>query len=665
MDQMSLFDFTEDHQGLDNQTDVLKVVKAQFESVESLNWKDLFQGFSEIYAITYSAGIDFISKVMDGLDYGEIIFGCENVVDDNVAAIMAVQASLVETITKRKSATVLAKKMEEDKLKLFVSRDVKSHEKIFCLKAADGRKRVITGSANMSASAFCGYQRENICCFDGDDAYEWFMERFESFREICADNVDYKTIVATTENPDRLRDEIEEIPIAKTVAIKKQVFLEPSDNVEECELVSSVKGLEADLKPMLPKPQKERGKVLLTTEHVRQVKIRNKEQREEKKMRQKKMPQLHLDYDAHTLSFNGKEFNLSPDKESISKDVAYLFNFMDGFSAFCGDVEDAQNDYFTFLNWYFASPFMPYLRNVGSATNYDALPFPVYGIVYGDSNGGKTTFLNLLSKMMCDKKIPVCHTTDYTSTNIEDLKRGYEGVPIIVDDLDKLQFQNHSGKIIKDDEWGVREHFINYPAVAITTNKVPSLEAAISKRCIGCRINIKIGKEEGIKNSKRLNDSMKNVTNSFYCEYVRRMFSKVEEMAELMKESDQDYFPDIFEISSETICEIISELDLEVRPYVRKLSYGDYFGEKVVGKNAINKILNAWENERVQFTVDRKHNRLTYTVPENSNTYELKYICEELPPHLNAKAASRSLTMNLAEAEKFFETHFKKKLFEK
>ena len=80
------------------------------------------------------------------------------------------------------------------------------------------------------------------------------------------------------------------------------------------------------------------------------------------------------------------------------------------------------------------------------------------------------------------------------------MKRGCEGVPLNIDDLDHTQFQNHVGKIIKDDEWGIRVCFINYPAIAITTNKLPTLEAPISKRAIGYRINAKIDKEAGVKN---------------------------------------------------------------------------------------------------------------------------------------------------------------------
>ena len=158
-----------------------------------------------------------------------------------------------------------------------------------------------------------------------------------------------------------------------------------------------------------------------------------------------------------------------------------------------------------------------------------------------------------------------------------------------------------------------------------------------------------------------MNESMRNVTNSLYCEYVRRMFLRIDEMVEAMKAENEEYFSDIFKVSSTVLLEIFHEfMPNEVPEYFTILTYSDYFGEKVVGCNAIAKIINAWENERKQFSIDKKKNRLVYTYPEGANTYELKYICDELPPKLNARVASRCLVMDLDKARDFFELRFRK-----
>ncbi len=81
-----------------------------------------------------------------------------------------------------------------------------------------------------------------------------------------------------------------------------------------------------------------------------------------------------------------------------------------------------------------------------------------------------------------------------------------------------------------------------------------------------------------------------------------------------------------------------------------------------MGKNAIAKIINAWENERKQFAIDKKKNKLIYCYPDGGNIYELKYICDELPPKLNAKVASRTLIMDLDIACEFFGIKFRKSI---
>lgn len=668
MDQLSIFDVT------GSEADVLDVsridvVKAKFLGSERTDWTKLFEGYDELYAITFSSGIDFACKLIKKFSYAEIIFGCEEVLNNGFATVMAVQQSLVEKITKSKSASEISMLMEEEKLRLFVSKDIKSHEKIFCLKAKDGRTRVITGSANMSASAFCGYQRENITFYDDEDAFLWYKDRFDGFRDKCSDNVNHKVFVYTTENPEYLSENPKELPIIKSAEKQNYVFLEPITEEDEAEaiIVANIKGHEDEIKPSLPKPKKEQGKLFISMENIKSFVKKRGEIFKTKKIQGSMLPKLHLDYDTRTLSFNGEMCNLNPDKELVKKDIQFFVSFMSSFDSFYGDVLQAQKDYFAFMNWYFASIFLPYLRYLAQIHNYNVeQQFPVVGIIYGESNGGKSTFVKLLSKMMSNAKIKQNSSSDFTSTNIDLLKRSCEGVPIFIDDLDKTQFQNHAGKIIKDDEWGIAERNINYPSIVITTNELPSLKDYISKRAVGCRINIKVEKETGLRSAKKLNDSFENVTNAFFCEYVNRMLDKIFEMEDIMKGDTVDYFPDVFRFSSEIIVGIIHEYYSEDIPeYVRVLGHSDYFGESVIGKNAIDKIISAWENEPKQFKVDRRRNKLVYTYPENANMHELKYINDELPPKLKSHVNSRSLSMDLDVAEEFFGRKFKKGLFSK
>ena len=289
-DQMSLYDLVPEEMEK-SYSGQLRVVKAQFIESAKLNWRDIFEGFDELYGITFSSGIEFMEKVMDMFEHVEMIFGCEDIVDNDIAAVMAMEKKSVELIAKSKSAKKMAERIDDGSLVLSVSRDTKSHEKIFILKSKEGKTRVVTGSANMSASAFCGLQREDIVYFEDEEAYEHYRDRFDTFQQNCADNVNQRVLLALGEDPDYIRDNVEEVPIIKTIEKKKMVILEPDKSADcETEIIADIKGLEAEMKPMLPKQKKEEGKVVLTREFTRAFRRKYTEHANVKKEKAKKLP---------------------------------------------------------------------------------------------------------------------------------------------------------------------------------------------------------------------------------------------------------------------------------------------------------------------------------------------------------------------------------------
>lgn len=124
----------------------LNIVKATYKETITTNWRDLFEGYDELYGITFSSGIQFMEKVMDMFEHVEMIFGCEGVMSNDIAAIMSMETKSVEQLAKSKCAKRMAERMEAGNMILSVSRDTRSHEKIYILRAKDGRCRVITGS---------------------------------------------------------------------------------------------------------------------------------------------------------------------------------------------------------------------------------------------------------------------------------------------------------------------------------------------------------------------------------------------------------------------------------------------------------------------------------------------------------------------------------------
>lgn len=417
------------------------------------------------------------------------------------------------------------------------------------------------------------------------------------------------------------------------------------------------------VKPIIPKMPVQANRIVVAAEPMRVFTKRYTEVRRVAAEAVKQLPKLHIDYDAGTMTFNDEDIDLNPNLSEVAKNIKSIQKFFSGMDYFYGDVEQAKKDYFKYMTWYLATPFMAYLRYFASRNNYDTKLFPMYGVIYGDSNGGKTTFIKFLVKLMCGETVKMNTTEDFTATRIDGLKRVCEGLPLNIDDLAKTQFQNHSERVIKNDEWGISDRLVNYPAVSITSNKITSLTKDLSKRAIICRIGAKIDNERGAKNSKRVNESMSELTTAFYGEYVRRMLVCIDEMTTEMRENanGKEYFPDIFHASSSVIADIFEACGIDLPDYVRILYYNDYMGDESIGRAAIEKIELAWQADPSKFRVDKKQNRLIYSYPPDGPWYELKYIADELPNSLEAEiSGGNQLIMNYEQAQELFGIKFRR-----
>ena len=664
-EQTSIFDLAKEER-IDIKENVLQVIQAKMVCNKGVTWQELFEGFDEMYVITFSTGIEFTLQLLDKFKYSEIIYGCEAVLPPGISAVMAVETEMISKIVKNSSAIKLSQKIDEGKLKLLISRDTRLHEKVYCLRANDGRTRVVTGSANMSASAFCGIQRENIIYFDDETAFNYYYSKFKMFSEECSDEVTKQTVEVAENLGNGYLENAEDFPIIQNLQKKGAIYLEPSDagTDEEEKIIAEIKGHEEELRKIMPKPRFKGEKIFISVEDLMIVKKKQKESIENIKRIKRENPKLHINYMNKTLSFNDHNMDLFPSKEDVKKDALCIKEFIDGIGTFGEDSDKAQRNYYLFLNWCLCSPFMAYMRMVASKNGYETIRFPVIGMIYGDSNGGKSTFFKLLDKLMCGRIIPANRNEDFSYSRINALKTACEGLPIYIDDLAKTQFQNNHEKIIKDDEWGIQENFINYPAIAISTNRVPSITNDISKRIVTCKINVGINNEQCVKNSKKVNDLIKQASTSLFCRYVNRMIDIVLELEEDIK-NNKSHFVDILKESANVLKDIMKEsLGKNLPKYMDDIDYFSYFGEKAIAENAINKIVRAWESEPERFKVNKKKNILIYSGAADSRYY-LKTIADELPRNLDAKLNVETLTMNLKEAQILFACKFRRGIFGK
>lgn len=656
MENMSLF-ATEDAVQQEikmNRAGNLDVVKMEFLEAETLSWKELFSGFDTLYAVTYSSGIGFVYQLLELFEQAEIVFGCDEVLSYSLQEIMAYQCKTIERL--RESAgrrkLDLVSRIENGSLRFYVARSVLSHEKIYLLSAKDGRKRVVMGSANMSFAAFGGQQRENISYVDGEKAYDWYWDCYCQLRENCTDQIAKEALLCADD-----AENLDKLPIAGTVQVKKALVLQPVPEAkQEVRFVLDIKNLAAKFSSAVPKPDKN-GKLMLSPEKVKTIRRQVAASKTQEKELQSEYPKLEIFPDEAMVRLNDTSLELQPSRGEITRDLDLFLKYMDGYERFNGDKKGMQRRYFEFANWFFCSPFMACMRDMAVRYNQNLLPYPVFGLVYGQSKAGKTSFLETLLKMMIGQKTKLS-APDFTRSSIESLKRTVKGAPIIVDDLTNTRFNQHAIETIKNDDFGVADGLVHYPAVVISANEdVKAVAPEVIRRTVICRV------QAGLTNTQVMQSSVvrtvqREIGTAFYREYLRRMLPIVSDLLEELKDDRSEKAPDILAWSSQVLLEIFSEhCEREIPDYIRLLSLEDYFSEKVTGSYAIKTIRDAWRTSRSSFEISERANELRYSA---GATWEADRILKELPETLEPHKSRDWVVMDLDEAKKFFEIDFKK-----
>jgi hypothetical protein len=175
----------------------LGVVRARFVGHEQSSFEDLISGYSSMRVLTYSNSLSMISRTATLVDDLEIVFGREDIVGE-AEKLYWHQDELVRAVRQQiESADPLREKIEAGKLRLFVLKDLVSHEKLFLLEAEDCKKRVLTGSANFSERAFSGKQNEGYVLYDDDEAaWDYYRGRYERLKAASALGVPKRALLS-------------------------------------------------------------------------------------------------------------------------------------------------------------------------------------------------------------------------------------------------------------------------------------------------------------------------------------------------------------------------------------------------------------------------------------------------------------------------------------
>ena len=431
----------------------LRVVNARFVEEQRFDWS-LFEGFSKLRVLTYSASVDAIVRMLDNFSFDtfECVFGYEGTLRD-IKNILAFQQVVVGDTRaaimglKDERHTHILKKVHAGQARFRVLRKAIAHAKIYLLSSTEGQNRVIVGSANLSERAFSGRQPETLVVFDNDQlAWTHYNRMYDEVRDSASDEIKLPEDRIT-----KAEIELPETPVMSDISGTLVIEApKPAESHVAMPIqIQRVEKVAAVLNPRISaaSPAIHSGVQRITPEVKRDIsRIKLVKSAEEADNRN-----FSINRTNRTALLSGEIFPLEWDETLVEQDARLLLDYFQNYEgAFEGDVPRLQRDYFILASWLYFSPFMCDMRSLALLQDSDVIRYPSFAIVFGKSNCGKTTLVDTLITSM----FGFAHTLDkrsFTTSQLRGLQYGYKRFPVVFDDIGRNAFNRHGRDMIKNE----------------------------------------------------------------------------------------------------------------------------------------------------------------------------------------------------------------------
>jgi hypothetical protein len=538
-------------------TSGLEVVQARFAGRRRSSFEDLVSGYSSMRVLTYSNSVSMIGRAAELLDRMEIVFGCEDVIGSTAAYFQFQEQLIKELVDEVRGKDALEQKISSGDVRLYVATETVNHEKLFLLEGERGR-RVITGSANFSERAFSGRQNESYICFEDDpEAWEYFDEKYERIKAASTTSISKRAVLAGGFSPEHLPAlSFEEDSGGITVAVGKP----PAPSVVHKVIVTRPSRKYEGMSQVIPS-RNGRANIDLqrASRAIRYIKSNSRTEGAN--------PEEYLSVypESGEVVVSGVVLDLEPEKPDVARDVRLLLEYFRGYENFRGDAKKLARDYFTFMAWLYAGPFVCDLRNAALSREEHVLDYPTFGILYGKSNCGKSELVRTLLVSMFQRE-GFLKNEWFTRTRMEGLMVQNKRYPLAFDDLDRTRFNTHAVALIKDDYLTLDE----YPVTVLSMNaEQDTFGTEVRKRALIFYTNASLPDHvgESRKLASDVRRTRRELGNALYREYLRRA------LVALREERSRD----ILAFSSEILHGIFAEhCEGELPAWCRITSMADY-----------------------------------------------------------------------------------------
>ena len=513
---------------------------------------DLMKGYTTFRAATYTPSIAAIAKILELAEWDnfEVLFGDERLVGETDAAeVVKIQSAIEMAKTQtfvgvafnddRKAA--IADRVAAGRVRLLTMSGGISHNKIYLLEGERGR-RALSGSANLSLRGLSGRQAEALFAYDDND-FIW-----DALSAI------WEGLAARAPMPMEIHDFGEEPALARVVDVGDLPAVRQSERegrpvdiytAAPADYAGSVTGLTANLKMIerqfgaaVSQNLKGGGGKVVKMAPTAVKAMRRDATRFQTDPEATEWPRLDRTRDG-VFVFGNRLIKRPEDTDGIESDAWFIRQFFEGFKNFGANAAAMQRVYFAVMGWLYFSPFMSALKTElrklggGEYTNCQML-----GIVYGDSNCGKTSLIQFLMESMRGNH-PALGNKEFTPTKVENLQEKAGLYPLFYDDVAAGRFAGRSdpaGDAIAKDYDKISSRLLSYPTCIVSLNtEARHFTDAVRKRAAFFFASSALPLSDVGLNEKTAAQmrAVKNrIGQDFYAEYLHRMSERIDALTE-------------------------------------------------------------------------------------------------------------------------------------
>ena len=634
-------------------------------------WNELFDGYDRLKIITYSSSLYMIKNIIKSFNDVEIIFGNENVLG-SLETLITEQYATMKMLqdVNYKDDNVFIDRIKAGTLSFYVTNleNYTSHQKLYLLSGDGGKFRTITGSANFSLKAFNSNQIENILVSDDEDTYAVFEEIYNQTKKYSTQEITEKSIKKLD------IENIEELPAFKEVLQVKELQMEEPEEgiqryrVEEGDFKKFLQDNNINLNKDLIK--KKGKKILITHDKVKKVVKNFTLALDEKRKTYVHYPVFYLKKSDGQIYLNDKVIDLNViSEQDILKDIAIFKEFFAGYFdpelKFRGDLLNNVRKYYATVNYCFCAPFLSVCRNETIGTNVEVTPYPMFLLLKGITNAGKSMLMKFMLKLCfnnyglnidnVDGLLQKADTADNAPAKLQEKIALMKGMPLMIDEVSPTRWKGYGERFIKSDMI-LGE---NLSPVIMASNDIKEIDEALGKRTISFDIDITIPR---ISNLQR-KDAVKNLNNftgALYKIYLKEMLVVLPAFLKTFHEEKKKEYPDLLGLSSKVLYDIFKKynLDEELPDYIDIYDI-QYYLIKANDHEKINDFRDLYEKVGDEWEVNRKLDtiKIKFENQYQARDFQRKYGMEF------ADWQGRNIIMPLRKVERFFGLKIGKKSF--